>query len=253
MLRLFCFFLILIDFLYYSFSHLLKRSILLKNVLFSLLQRKHVRYFTDGDEPANEAPARISMDAFLNNIHLRGKIKSDSAVRKARTQLNTRNTRSPQRSAQSDRQSVISSLMRNDQSINRSPGPSLKPADINVAEVITELQGHDDAGTCPESEKIIASSSALAAAGKVDGVLLCQKLLAEHYDDVFNAEMRLALPLANALWNSGQHEESMKLFKQVFYDFPLNRRKVVNKFRFTVMQAMKEYPCPEQVGKRLID
>lgn len=73
-------------------------------------------------------------------------------------------------------------------------------------------------------------------------------VLQEHDDDAYNAEMRLDPRLANALWIAKEYNESIKLFKQSFDDYPVKRRKISSTFRFAVMRAMNEYPCLEQMA-----
>jgi hypothetical protein len=203
------------------------------------------RPFQNGSATDGELTPKLTMDAFLQDIHARGKLKSDFAAinqaKKAEREFGQRERR------RTNRGRSITSLSFGNQSSNQ-PLAESKKIKLDADSVFTQFKQHDQDGTCPQIQEILFGASALAAAGNVEGVRVCQKILAEHDEDIFNSEMRLDHQLANALWNSGEYDESIKISKQIFYDYPLKRRKLANIFRFSVLRAMKEYPCPEQMA-----
>ncbi|OQV24523.1 hypothetical protein BV898_01585 [Hypsibius exemplaris] len=201
----------------------------------------------ENSPPTTESTSqKLSIDAFLQNIHARGKVKSDRLIiNQARDKA--RKYVQPVRTG-FQRGSIISSLStgRTTESSERPTERSIQPK-LDAEAVFSDFQKHDDAGTCPDLHYILRGAGACAEAGHVEGVALCQKLLAEHAEDVFQQNMRLNISMANALWAANRWDESMKLFKETFYDFPLNRRKITDKFRLSLLRALRDYPCPEQM------
>lgn len=172
-------------------------------------------------------PSADSMDRFLDGIHHNHKIKADIGMKKQLWKMkedrSMQRTRSPLTAVQMTPNSVTvttsgsAELSRNTSRMHNVDDPKA---------MLSLVRRCDDNGTSLPSKNILACASVFSRYGESEGVQICQKLMAEHDEYVFSSEMHLDHYLAGALWAEGKLKEAMDVFKRLFYDYPLRRKKI---------------------------
>ncbi|XP_055352758.1 uncharacterized protein LOC129598745 [Paramacrobiotus metropolitanus] len=189
---------------------------------------------------AKKPDAAASIDEYLKSVHLKHKIRNDFAMKHEYNRLR-RMSRSLTPVQPIAEPSFLSSRIQGKAESRHSPQNYLDPDAM-----LSKLETADREGKALPIMDLVKYASTCAQHGRVEGVELCQKIMAEHNEEEFERQMKLQHYLGNALWMAGRFRDSVDVFKTAFRDYPLGRRKIINLFRFSIYRAVNTYPCPEQ-------
>ncbi|GAU94161.1 hypothetical protein RvY_05986 [Ramazzottius varieornatus] len=209
-------------------------------------------FISPAPQSTNTPPEDASMEVFIDNLHLKHKIRSDTKAKIDSRMSDDRRaaddhrlaklqkSRNPFKSV--DTKSVSALFVKED--VRRRPSVPVKPQRLkSPEEEYRKLQEWDKEGVSLPEKELMYAVGFFATVGHVEGVRLVQKLLKEHHEDLYRSEIRLEHYLANALANAKEYSASCELFKRLFYDYPVKRQKLSNMFRFTIVRVLNEYPA----------
>ncbi|XP_055352715.1 uncharacterized protein LOC129598712 [Paramacrobiotus metropolitanus] len=190
---------------------------------------------------AKKPDAAASIDEYLKSVHLKHKIRNDFAMKHEYNRLR-RMSRSLTPVQPIAEPSFLSSRIQGKAESRHSPQNYLDPDAM-----LSKLETADREGKALPIMDLVKYASTCAQHGRVEGVELCQKIMAEHNEEEFEKQMKLQHYLGSALWMAGRFRDSVDVFQNVFRDYPLGRPKIINLFRFSIYRAVNTYPCPEEL------